>query len=51
MGYSPWGREESDTTERLHFHQEMLGLPSPTGQASGKKRLLATLEIRVHGAR
>ena len=20
MGYSPWGREESDMTERLHFH-------------------------------
>ena len=20
MGYSPWGREESDTTGRLHFH-------------------------------
>ena len=20
MGYSPWGREESDTTERLDFH-------------------------------
>ena len=20
VGYSPWGREESDTTERLHFH-------------------------------
>ena len=20
MGRSPWGREESDTTERLHFH-------------------------------
>ena len=19
MGHSPWGREESDTTERLHF--------------------------------
>ena len=19
-GYGPWGREESDTTERLHFH-------------------------------
>ena len=19
MGYSPWGRKESDTTERLHF--------------------------------
>ena len=20
MGCSPWGREESNTTERLHFH-------------------------------
>ena len=20
MGYSPWGREKSDTTEQLHFH-------------------------------
>ena len=20
MGYSPWGRKESDTTDRLHFH-------------------------------
>ena len=20
MGHSPWGLEESDTTERLHFH-------------------------------
>ena len=20
MGCSPWGREESDATERLHFH-------------------------------
>ena len=20
VGYSPWGREESNTTERLHFH-------------------------------
>ena len=20
MGYSPWGRKESDPTERLHFH-------------------------------
>ena len=20
VGYSPWGREESDTTERLHVH-------------------------------
>ena len=20
VGYSPWGRSESDTTEKLHFH-------------------------------
>ena len=20
VGYSPWGRKESDTTERIHFH-------------------------------
>ena len=20
MGYSPWGRKESDMTDRLHFH-------------------------------
>ena len=24
MGCSPWGREESDTTERLHFHLEWI---------------------------
>ena len=23
-GYSPWGREESDMTERLHFHVHAL---------------------------
>ena len=24
MGCSPWGRKESDTTERLHFHFDPL---------------------------
>ena len=24
VGYSPWGHEESDTTERLHFHFQAL---------------------------
>ena len=23
-GYSPWGRKESDTTERLHFHFHLI---------------------------
>ena len=25
VGYSPWGREESDTTERLHFSLSCIG--------------------------
>ena len=24
IGYSPWGRKESDTTERLHFHFSLI---------------------------
>ena len=24
MGYSPWGRKESDTTERLHYLLNLL---------------------------
>ena len=27
VGYSPQGGKESDTTERLHFHLERIGLP------------------------
>ena len=26
MGYSPWGREESDMTERLHIHFSIYAL-------------------------
>ena len=25
VGYSPWGRKELDTTERLHFHFGLQG--------------------------
>ena len=31
MGYSPWGREESDTTERLHFHFSLSCIGESTG--------------------
>ena len=33
-GYSPWGRKESDTTERLHFPFTLLNrdYPGVTGQ-------------------
>ena len=29
VGCSPWGREESDTTERLHFHFHREGNGTP----------------------
>ena len=31
VGYSPWGREESDTTERLHFHFSLSCLEEGNG--------------------
>ena len=32
VGYSPWGRKESDTTERLHFTSSF-----PGGDSDGKR--------------
>ena len=29
VGYSPWGRKESDMTERLHFHFQKDGPQNP----------------------
>ena len=31
MGCSPWGRKESDTTERLHFHFSLSCIGEGTG--------------------
>ena len=31
LGCSPWGREESDTTERLHFHFSLSCIGEGTG--------------------
>ena len=31
VGCSPWGREESDTTERLHFHFSLLCIEEGNG--------------------
>ena len=39
-GYSPWGREESDTTERLHFHF-LLSCP---GEGNGNPLQCSCLE-------
>ena len=40
MGCSPWGREESDTTERLHFHFSL----SCTGERNGNQLQCSCLE-------
>ena len=40
MGCSPWGREESDTTERLHFHFSL----SCTGEGNGNPLQCSCLE-------
>ena len=33
VGYGPWGRKESDTTEQLHFHFQR-GIVVPVGQCA-----------------
>ena len=40
VGYSPWGREESDTTGRLHFHFSL----SSTGEGNGNPFQYSCLE-------
>ena len=45
MGCSPWGRKESDTTERLHFHFSL----SCTGEGNGNPLQCSCLENPRHG--
>ena len=40
IGYSPWGRKESDTTERLHFHFSL----SCIGEGNGNPLQFSCLE-------
>ena len=40
MGYSPWGREELDTTEQCHFHFS----PSCIGEGNGNPLQCSCLE-------
>ena len=48
VGYSPWGRWESDTTERLHFHFSL----SCFGEGDGNPTQCSCLENpRDRGAR
>ena len=40
VGYSPWGQEESDTSDRLHFHFSL----SCTGEGNGSPLQYSCLE-------
>ena len=40
MGYNSWGREESDTTEQLHFHFSL----SCIGEGNGNPLQCSCLE-------
>ena len=40
VGYSPWGLEELDTTERLHFHFSLLCI----GEGNGNPLQCSCLE-------
>ena len=40
VSYSPWGREETDMTERLHFHFSL----SCTGEGNGNLLQCSCLE-------
>ena len=45
VGYSPWGRKESDTSERLHFHFSL----SCIGERNGNPLQCSCLENPRHG--
>ena len=45
VGYSPWGHEESDTTERLHFHFSL----SCTGEGNGNPLQYSCLDNPMDG--
>ena len=40
MGYSPWGRKESDMTEQLHIHFLISSLPCFLDNTLGSPSLL-----------
>ena len=45
MGCSPWGREELDTTEQLHFHFSLSCIAKGNGNPSVLAwRILGTVE-------
>ena len=57
LGCSPWGREESDTTERLHFHFHALEKEMATHSSILAWRIPGTAEpgglpsLGSHGVR
>ena len=47
MGYSPWGRKESDMTERLH---SLHSLAQPAAEISRRNPLMASLLCEEQGS-
>ena len=52
VGYSPWGRKESDTTERLHFpfkilRLKTLGFPGSTKKQTNKQTNKKNLPVNA----
>ena len=45
-GYSPWGRKESDRTERLHFHPLQITVKRREAKSKGEKERYKHLNAR-----
>ena len=43
VGYSPWGRDESDMTERLHFHIHFIKIVATRPVVNGGRKIFRQL--------
>ena len=50
MGYSPWGRKESDTTERLHFTSMIFSIKISVQTIYLLTFLLEVVEYKLQGS-
>ena len=50
MGCSPWGHEELDTTERLHFHFSLSRIGEEMAKKKKKKKKKKNKEMAAHSS-
>ena len=48
MGYSPWGREESDMTEKLTHHYHFYNIGNRTGKSEESPLPLLILRLKKY---